>query len=118
MKPEVIGPVEAVFDRGSFEAISEADRRPYVEHIFKFLAPNFRYILTGYEYEDPVFKGPPRCVKRELVFDIFNRKKLDGISPGSKVEIAEELDYSDYAKQRFNVQSAFKKIIYFIQEDK
>ena len=59
---------DAVYDRGAFEAIFEADREAYVELILKLLKPDFRYILNVFEYQDEIFKGPPRACKQEEVF--------------------------------------------------
>jgi hypothetical protein len=78
MKPEIMGKFEAIFDRGSFEAINEKDREPYSDFIFKILAPEFRIILNGYEYNSDVFKGPPRNVNREEVYKLFGRESPEG----------------------------------------
>ena len=78
MKPELIGQIDAVFDRGAFEAINSGDRAAYADLVFKLLAPRFRYILNGYEYPAGEFRGPPMNVPREEVFKLFGREMSDG----------------------------------------
>ena len=56
------GKCDAVFDRGAFEAIEVIDRPAYVKQVMKLVKPQFRYILNGFEYEDPAFFGPPRPI--------------------------------------------------------
>lgn len=73
MDPNVMGKVDAVFDRGSFEAIYEEDRPRYLELMAKILAPKFRIILNGYEYDNTVFKGPPRHVDHKVVQDMYGK---------------------------------------------
>ena len=74
MKSDVLDEkCDAVFDRGAFEAIYEADRNAYVEIMYSLLTPDFRYILNVYEYEDEVFKGPPRACHRQEVTRLFSK---------------------------------------------
>ncbi len=73
MIPELLGKFEAVFDRGAFEAIGEVDREAYADLILQCLAPKFRYLLNGYEYEAGDYQGTPRCVPRVQVFKLFQR---------------------------------------------
>ena len=43
-----------------------------VEFMSTIVAPKFRYVLTGNEYDDSgEFKGPPRNVPRETVKKLF-----------------------------------------------
>ena len=79
MTPKIIGKFEAIFDRGSFEAIIEKDREAYSEFILKILAPKFRIILNGYEYPPNQHSVDPRNVDREEVFQLFEWKNKDGI---------------------------------------
>ena len=79
MTSQIIGKFEAIFDRGAFEAINEEDREAYADFILKILAPKFRIILNGYEYTTEVFKGPPRNVDREQVFQLFGKNTEEGM---------------------------------------
>jgi hypothetical protein len=78
MKPDLVGKVDAVFDRGAFEAINAADRAAYADLVFRLLAPKFRYVLNGYEYPEGEFRGPPMHVPREEVFKFFQRETPEG----------------------------------------
>ncbi len=81
MSPDLLDfKFDAVFDRGAFEAIAEADRKGYIQTILKLLSPDFRYVLNCYEYEDDVFKGPPRSIPRQVVTDMFSGYDLGGES--------------------------------------
>lgn len=74
----MVGKFDAVFDRGAFEAIDEADRDRYADVMFNILEKDFRYLLQGSEYEEKVFKGPPRCVPRQQVYKLFERTIAQG----------------------------------------
>lgn len=110
MKPELLGfQVDAVFDRGAFEAIYEKDRQAYVDLILQFVqAADFRYILNVYEYQDEVFKGPPRACPAEEVYKLFN-------TDSSKAQLLSQENFYDYGKERWNIQDKnMKKCIYGI----
>ena len=83
MKPDVLdgGKCNAVFDRGAFEALYEADREAYIKTMFSLLTSDFRYILNVYEYEDDVFKGPPRACERKEVARLFSGIEVQGNEP-------------------------------------
>ena len=120
MKPELLDlkKCDAVYDRGAFEAIFETDRQAYVELILKLLKPaDFRYILNVYEYEDEIFKGPPRACKKEEVLRLFNgHKRTTGTNLlQTKTELLSQEDYSEYGQTRFNIQGEMTKCIYAIQ---
>ncbi len=118
MKPSLLGPakMDAVFDRGAFEAIFEADRQAYVKLMFQFLQPDFRYILNVYEYQDEIFKGPPRACKKDEVLKLFDGISFEG--KVSKATILSEEDFSEYGKSRWNIQDPdMKKIIYAIRAE-
>ena len=80
MKPELLehGKCDAVYDRGAFEAILESDRKSYVQTILPLLSSDFRYLLNVYEYQDEVFKGPPRSCYRQEVTELFSGHSIEG----------------------------------------
>eukprot|EP00095_Tigriopus_kingsejongensis_P003121 maker-scaffold366_size194251-snap-gene-0.21 protein:Tk03121 transcript:maker-scaffold366_size194251-snap-gene-0.21-mRNA-1 annotation:"thiopurine s-methyltransferase-like" len=104
MRPDVIGSVDTIFDRGSFEAILVEDRPRYLDLMAKILAPKFRIILNGYEYDNSVFKGPPRHVDHKVIEEMYGKF--------SQVEILEQSDDESRAK-RFNVDK-MTKFVYYI----
>merc|ERR1719461_2641998 len=70
--PEMIGEVDAVYDRGSLEAINVGDRQGYVKLMQSLIGKDFRYVLNAYEYDDSEFQGPPR-IFQEMKFSICLR---------------------------------------------
>jgi thiopurine S-methyltransferase len=61
---EILGPVDAVYDRAALVALSEAVRVQYTAHLkaITALAPQ---LLIGYEYDQTVVAGPPFSVTSE-----------------------------------------------------
>jgi len=60
--PEMVGKVDAVWDRGSFVALS-FDTRPRYAALLKGLVGNsFRYLLQAWEYDTNKYPGPPHSV--------------------------------------------------------
>jgi len=114
VRPQLIGRFEAIFDRGAFEAIDVKDREAYSDLIFKILAPKFRIILTGYEYDTNVYEGTPRNVNREEIYKLFGRQSLENGS-SSMVSIVEKADFSEHGKQ-FNLK-VMTKFVYLIQNE-
>ena len=108
MKWELLpyGKCDAVFDRGAFEAIEVFDRPAYVTQILTFIKPQFRYILNGFEYEDPLFFGPPRPINFSQLSDYFK---------DYSVEIISKEDYSQQGKVDFGVLNGMTDIHYLIK---
>jgi len=130
----MVGKFEAVFDLGSYEAIEEIDRKRYSDFMFEILEKDFRYVLNGYEYNEEKFKGPPRSIPREQVYDLFSRtfadgesfKRSDGVDDlllrvssfldqTSSVTILEEGDFTESGRQRFNIEGTMTKFVYLIK---
>ena len=108
MKWELLpfGKVDAVFDRGAFEAIDVSDREAYIEKMLSFLKPeNFRYILNCFHYQDPIFNGPPRPFSPQQVSKYFEKCIVK--------ELCNE-DYSEQGKFDFGVQNGMRDIHYLI----
>jgi len=76
---ELIGKFDAVFDRGSLEALVETDREGYVSVMKGLLKPDFRYQLSGHIYDPSARQGPPRPLPLNVVetlFQGFNVKQV------------------------------------------
>jgi len=104
--PEMIGKVDAVYDRGALEAINVNDRQGYVKLMQSLLGKNFRYVLNAYEYDDSEFQGPPRNLPRDEVFNLFENEI---------VEVLEEADFTEYGREKFNLSVDMLKVIYEIK---
>lgn len=61
LSPEILGPVDAVYDRAALVALPEAMRERYTTHLkgLTGLAPQ---LVIGYEYDQTVVPGPPFSV--------------------------------------------------------
>merc|ERR1712241_1495191 len=100
--PEMIGEVDAVYDRGALEAVNVGDRQGYVKLMQSLLGKDFRYVLNAYEYDDSEFQGPPRNLPRDEVFNLFENEI---------VEVLEEADFSEYGREKYNLGVTMLKII-------
>jgi thiopurine S-methyltransferase len=69
--PEVVGPVEAVWDRGSLVALGVDTRPRYVALMRGLLVEqNFRYLVHGRECEH-TSGGPPHSLNTEQMHQLF-----------------------------------------------
>lgn len=92
---DLVGQVDAVFDRGALGAIAVQDRAAYVKLMQQLIGQGFQYVLNAYEYDDSMFQGPPRNLPRDEVFNLF--------ADFAEVDILEESDESDKGSERFNL---------------
>jgi thiopurine S-methyltransferase len=58
---EILGPVDAIYDRAALVALPEAMRAQYTAHL-KSLTALAPQIVIGYEYDQTVVEGPPFSV--------------------------------------------------------
>jgi len=106
LTPEMVGQVDAVYDRGALGAISVQDRQGYVRLMQQLVGNEFRYVLNADEYDDSVFQGPPRNLPRDEVFNLF--------AEFADVDILEEEDVSELGADRFNLDWMVK-VVYTIK---
>jgi len=104
--PAILGPIDAVYDRGALEAIPAQERTLYVNVMRNLLGPEFRYILNAYEYDDTLFQGPPRNLPRDEVWKLF--------ADFCEVDILEEVDKSESGMERFQLEWMVK-VIYILK---
>jgi len=67
----LLGTFDAVFDRGSLEALKEEDRDVYLSIMKSCLRDDFTYLLTGFEYDSSLKEGPPRPLPPNTVNSLF-----------------------------------------------
>ena len=70
-RQQLDGPVDRVFDRGSYVAIEREDRQRYAKLMMSLMAPKFCYLLATVEYDPTKFEGPPRHVDRTELSKYF-----------------------------------------------
>ena len=58
--PEAIGPVDCIFDRGSYVAIEKEDRKKYIELMYSLYGTETRHLMVTHEYDWTRHDGPPR----------------------------------------------------------
>jgi thiopurine S-methyltransferase len=72
LTPEMVGPIDYVFDRGSIVAIQAEDRVKYIKLMRDILEGRpFRYLACTYDYDQSVFPGPPRSIPEKEVGTLF-----------------------------------------------
>ncbi|MBH0200818.1 MAG: thiopurine S-methyltransferase [Nitrospira sp.] len=81
---EILGPVDAVYDRAALVALPETMRAQYTAHLktITALAPQ---LVIGYEYDQTIVAGPPFSVTP----DELHRRYSDGytLTPLTRVEV-------------------------------
>ncbi len=80
LRPEQVGPVACVYDRGSLVALPPPLHERYARHLARFLAPGGRVLLIGLSFDDSRVTGPPFSVPEARVRELF---------PDFEVEILE-----------------------------
>ena len=64
LTPELLGPVDAVFDRAAFVALPEPMRAKYAPHI-THLTGKAPQLLITFEYDTSLLDGPPFSIRSE-----------------------------------------------------
>ncbi|KAL8598490.1 hypothetical protein ACOMHN_051278 [Nucella lapillus] len=71
ISPDVVGYVDAVWDRGGMVAINVCDRARYAQVIQSVKSPNCRYLLSALQYDETKYAGPPHHLGDEAIREIF-----------------------------------------------
>jgi thiopurine S-methyltransferase len=79
--PEVIGPVDAIYDRAALIALPAEVRPRYAEHLRR-LAPGALVLQLTLEFSHGEFKGPPFAVYED---------ELRRLYPGARLELLDEM---------------------------
>lgn len=66
-----LGPVDAVYDRGSFVALKKTLRAQYARKMCEFLPMGCQYLLLTVNYDNADFQGPPHAISPEEVHELF-----------------------------------------------
>jgi Thiopurine S-methyltransferase (TPMT). len=83
---DVLGPVDAIYDRAALVALPEEMRKRYTEHILE-ITDTADQILITFEYEQSLMDGPPFSLNSDEINrhykDAYNLALLESISvPG------------------------------------
>jgi thiopurine S-methyltransferase len=71
LTPELLGHVDAVYDRAALISWAPALRDAYVGHVAKLASPGTRMLLITLEYPQPQMAGPPFAVPAEEVARLY-----------------------------------------------
>ena len=66
LTPEILGPVDAVYDRAALVALPQEMRSRYTSHL-KTLAPKKPQFMITYEYDQSKMDGPPFSISEEEI---------------------------------------------------
>jgi len=106
--PELIGNVDAVWDRGSFVALSFDARPRYVALLRSLVGKSFRYLLQAWEYDTALYPGPPHSVTLADMETFFG--------PWTEIKVLEEILMGPEAEQvqRFKVDKMTERIFFML----
>lgn len=62
LNKEILGPVDAVYDRGAYVALPETIRAQYSQHLIN-ITSNAPQLLVAYEYNQSLMDGPPFSIQ-------------------------------------------------------
>ena len=72
LTPELMGPIDVVYDRGALVALP-ADMRPdYAAHLARLLRPGTTILLLVVEYDQNEMGGPPFAVSSQMIDDYYS----------------------------------------------
>ncbi len=83
LSKEILGPVDAVYDRAALVALPEETRKQYTAHL-RVIAKTAKQLLLTYEYDQSVREGPPFSISNEEVHqhykDSYTIKLLESVA--------------------------------------
>jgi thiopurine S-methyltransferase len=83
LTPQVLGPVQAAYDRAALIALPPPSRPRYVETFARLMPPGSRALLVAFEYPQQMRSGPPFSVEpdeiQELYGNRFHVQELDRV---------------------------------------
>ncbi|WP_413933694.1 thiopurine S-methyltransferase [Nitrospira sp. BLG_1] len=81
---EVLGPVDAVYDRAALVALPEAMRGQYTTHL-KSLTALAPQLVIGYEYDQTVVPGPPFSVTPNELYRHYSNSYT--LTPLARIDV-------------------------------
>merc|ERR1712203_163661 len=106
--PEMVGKVDAVWDRGSFVALSCDTRPRYAALLKRIVGDSFRYLLQAWEYDTNKYPGPPHSVS-VLEMETF-------FGPWAEISVLKEdvMGPEHEQSQRFKVDKMTERIFLMV----
>ncbi|MFA7554660.1 MAG: thiopurine S-methyltransferase [Spongiibacteraceae bacterium] len=93
LSSQVLGPVDAIYDRAALVALPTAMRKRYAAHLMA-ITNNASQLLISYEYDQRLMEGPPFSVSNDAVKQLYsdnyqlNLLKSDDVAGGLKGQYA------------------------------
>ena len=72
LSPEVLGPVQAAYDRAALVSLPPQLRAAYVESFARLMPAGTRTMLIAFEYPQKLKEGPPFSVELEEVSELYS----------------------------------------------
>ena len=70
-KPELVGKIDGIWDRGALVAMNPSDMRKYAETILNLMNKDTVYFIAATSYDQSGFGGPPFSVPMETVEELY-----------------------------------------------
>jgi thiopurine S-methyltransferase len=85
---ELVGPIDAVYDRAALIALPRDVRRRYIDHLKTLIAPGTHGLLISLDYAEGAWPGPPFNVPDAEVRGYFKTAELLAEAPNRVGSIA------------------------------
>ena len=72
LTPELLGPVQAAYDRAALVALPPSMRERYAQNFAALMTAGSRTLLIAFEYEQTIKDGPPFSVKPDEVVNLYS----------------------------------------------
>jgi thiopurine S-methyltransferase len=69
---DIVGPIDAIYDRAALVALPDDTRRRYVDHLRSLAGKGKRVLLVSYEYDQSLMAGPPFSVEEAEVRMLYD----------------------------------------------
>lgn len=81
----LVGPVQAIWDRGSYVAVGYGDRTAYARFIRDVMAPDCQWLLWAVEYDRSRYSGPPHSLtESDIKQDLDSYVKMECLARQQK----------------------------------
>ncbi len=86
---ELVGPIDAIYDRAALVALPDDLRRRYVDHLRTLAPKGARVLVVTFEYDQSLMAGPPFSVEEAELRALFDNTEIELLSEGPDTRIRE-----------------------------
>jgi thiopurine S-methyltransferase len=87
---ELLGPIDAIYDRAALVALPDDLRRRYVDHLRALLPKGGRVLLVTFEYDQARMAGPPFSVTEAELRVLFDGTEIELLSEAPDARVRED----------------------------